>query len=493
MLVIADAQAPSCIAGIMGGLNSEIKEDTTDLFLESAKFRRDSVRHTGRALGMRTESSARFEKGVDVLNVEYAMERALQLIDELNAGDIIDGVIDRHEPLPEPRVLHVTVDSINGLLGLDIPAETMVNILNSLLIQTTLKDNTLTCAVPSFRDDVEGRADLAEEIMRIYGYDHIVSTPMKGSIVRGKRLPERIHNDQLKSVLTAREMREITTYSFISSKAMEPLHLTENDPRRQAVTLLNPLGDEYSVLRSQMITSMMTVLSTNYNRKNPAVRFFEVGKLFIPKSLPLTEKPDEVPALSLGIYGKDEDFFTLKGIIEGIFDRFGVKADYAKANEPYLHPGRQAIATIKSNSIADNTIAVFGEVHPDTAAYYGMDTRVYVAEIRLTPLYTAANQRILYKPLPRYPAVERDLALLCDEELPVAEIEKSIRSAGGKILESVNLFDVYQGTQITAGKKSVAYSLMFRSPNGTLTDTDIDPVLCKIFGNLKEKGCILRS
>lgn len=488
MLVIADAEKPSCLAGIMGGLGSGIKEDTVDLFLECAKFRRDSVRRTARSLGMRTESSARFEKGVDIHNVQYAMERALQLIDELDAGDIIDGSIDCYEALPEDRVLHVTADSINALLGVSVPAETMVEILNSLCIRTTLSGNTLTCTVPSFRDDIEGRADLAEEIMRVYGYDHIVATPMTGEIVRGKRLPERVHNDQLKARLIAHAMREITTYSFISSKAVDILGLAADDVRRQAISLRNPLGEEYSTLRTQLVTSMLTVLSTNFNRKISAARFFEVSKVFLPKALPITEQPDEEPVLCLGLYGADEDFFTLKGILDSVFERFGVKADYAAAQEVYLHPGRQANALVNGEAIA-----TLGELHPDVAAKYDMDTRVYVAEMRLRPLYAAADQRVLYKPLPRFPAVERDVALLCDASLPVAEIERTIRAAGGRYLESVELFDVYQGAQIADGQKSVAYSLMFRSADGTLTDAEIDPALTKIFKNLKEKGCILRS
>ncbi len=488
MLVIADAEAPSCLAGIMGGLNSEIKADTTDLFLECAKFRRDSVRRTARALGMRTESSARFEKGVDIAGVEYAMERALQLIDELNAGDIVEGAIDRHQGLPEPRTIHVTADSINALLGVEVPYTAMVDILNSLCITTTLENGWLTCTVPSFRDDVEGRADLAEEVMRVYGYDHIVATPMRGTIVRGRRLPERKNTDKVKAALVAERMREITTYSFISGKAIETLNLSAEDPRRQAITLLNPLGEEYSTLRTQLVTSMLTVLATNASRKIPAVRFFEVSKRFVAKSLPLTEQPDEIPVLCLGLYGEGEDFFTLKGVLENLFAAFGVQADYAVAAEPYLHPGRQASARS-----GDTVLATLGEMHPDVAAKYGLNERVYVAEVELRALFAAAGGPIVYKPLPRFPAVERDLALLCDDDLPVAEIEKAIRSAGGRYLESVQLFDVYRGAQITAGKKSVAYSLMFRSPEGTLTDAEIEPALKKIFKSLHEKGCILRS
>lgn len=488
MLVIADAEGPSCIAGIMGGLNSEIKEDTKDLFFECAKFRRDNVRRTARTLGMRTEASARYERGVDVIGVEYAMNRALQLIEELDAGDIVNGVIDLHDGLPAPRVLTVPAKRVNDLLGIDVPFDTIVNILNLLTIDTTIADGVLTCHIPSHRDDIEGAADLSEEVMRVYGCEHIVSTPMRGDIVRGKKLPERIKTDRVKRTLIAREMREISTYSFISSKAVDSLHLAKDDVRRQAVTLLNPLGEEYSTMRTQLITSMLTVLQTNYSRKIPAVRFFEASKRFVPQALPLTEQPLEIPTLSLGIYGANEDFFTLKGILESLFDSFGVAADYAASDEPYLHPGRQASATIKGKPLA-----VFGEVHPDVAADYDIDTRVYVAEVDLQTLFAIESPRVIYKALPRFPAVERDLALLCDADMPVADIEKIIRKAGGKILDSVELFDVYQGAQIEQGKKSVAYSLKFRSPDRTLSDEDIDPSLNKIFKNLRENNCILRS
>lgn len=488
MLVIADAEHPSCLAGVMGGLDSEIKDDTTDLFFESAKFRRDSVRRTARALGMRTESSARYEKGVDILNVEYAMERALGLIDELDAGDIVDGTIDCHQGLPGDRVLTVSAASINALLGLDIPAETMVDILNRLSIATSLSDGVLTCRVPSFRDDVEGRADLAEEVMRVYGYEHIIGEPMRGEVVRGKKLPERVAADRLKRRLIGQGLYEITTYSIISPKAADQLGLAPDDERRRVMTIGNPLGEEYSTLRTQLASSMLNVLAFNVSRKVPSARFFEVGKRFIPKELPVVRQPDELPALCLGLYGDGEDFFTLKGLVEEVFSAFGAAVEYRVSSEPYLHPGRQAEAILGGESVA-----VFGEVHPDTTERFGTSARLYLAEFRLEALYAVKPELVIYRPLPRYPAVERDLALLCDEDMPVAEIEKAIRASGGKHLESVALFDVYQGAQILAGKKSVAYALRFRSPEGTLTDEEIDAALQKIFRTLKEKGCLLRS
>ncbi|MBQ2933342.1 MAG: phenylalanine--tRNA ligase subunit beta [Clostridia bacterium] len=488
MLVIADGEKPSCLAGIMGGKESEIEADTKDLFLECAKFRRDSVRKTGRALGIRTESSGRFEKGVDIVNVGFAMDRALQLVCDLDAGDIIDGVIDRNKGLPEDKVLNVTSKSIVELLGVDIPESKMVEILNSLCLPTTAKDGVLTVRVPSIRDDIEGRADLAEEVMRIYGYDHIVGTPMRGDVMRGKKLPNRVKSDKMKSLLCGMGCYEIATYSFIASGALDTLNLPEDDARRNAIKLINPLGDEYSTMRTQLVTSMLTVMATNINRKIEAGRFFEESKRFIPKSLPVTEQPDELPTLCIGLYGKDEDFFTLKGIVEELMALFGAHTQYKRSNESYLHPGRQA------EVLANNVLcAVLGEVHPAVAKNYDIDTRVYVAEIKLDVLYGINKRKTTYKPLPKFPAVERDFAMLCDKDIPVGDLERAIVSGGGRLLEKVELFDVYQGSQIPKGKKSVAYSVWLRSAEGTLTDAQIEDASTKIIAKLEKLGAELRK
>ncbi len=488
MLVIADGEKPSCLAGIMGGVMSEIENDTTDLFLESAKFRRDNVRHTGRALGIRTEASGRFEKGVDIINVEYAMERALQLISDLDAGDIIDGVLDRNNGLPEDKILNVTTDSIIELLGVEIPNEKIVEILNLLQLPTTIEGNMLTTRVPSIRDDIEGRADLAEEVMRIYGYDHIVGTTMKGAVIRGKKLPERIKTDKVKAVLNANGAYEIATYSFIASKAIDTLLLANDDERRSQIKIINPLGDEYSTMRTQLTTSLLTVLATNINKKIPSGRFYEISKRFIPKSLPLTEQPLEIPTMSIGIYGADEDFFTLKGLIESVCKVFGAHTQYERSCEPYLHPGRQAL--VKANN---KECAVFGEVHPAVAESYGIDTKVYVAEIKLDVLLGIEKRKTVYKPLPKFPAVERDFAVLVDADIPVGALEKAISSGAGRLLERIELFDIYQGSQIPEDKKSVAFSVFLRSNENTLTDSEIDAVNTKIIAKLEAAGGILRK
>ncbi len=488
MLVIADGEKPSCLAGIMGGRESEIEDDTRDLFLEAAKFRRDNIRHTGRALGIRTEASGRFEKGVDIVNVEFAMNRALALISELDAGDIIEGALDCNEGLPEDRILSVDANKILELLGVQIPLETMISILNSLGLETTADGTMLTVRVPSIRDDIEGRADLAEEVMRIYGYDHIVGTALRGAVNRGTLLPERAKTDKLKELLCASGCYEIATYSFIASSALDTLRLASDDARRCAIKLINPLGDEYSTMRTQLTTSMLTVLSTNINRKIESGRFFEISKRFEPRALPLTEQPLELPTLSIGIYGKDEDFFTLKGIIEDVMKQFGAHTQYERANEPYLHPGRQAL--VKANN---QPAAVLGECHPEVAAAYGIESRVYIAELKLDVLLGINRRKTTYKPLPKYPAVERDFAMLCDKEIAVGELERAISSGAGRLLERLELFDVYEGAQIPAGKKSVAYSVWLRSAEGTLTDEQIDLASKKIIEKLEKLGAELRK
>ncbi len=488
MLVIADENAPSCIAGIMGGENSEIKDDTSIIFFETAKFRRDSVRRTARKLGMRTESSARFERGVDIINTEYAMRRALQLIDETGSGKIVSGMIDENNGLPAPRDLSVSVASVNALLGITVPGADMADILNRLGIDTRLDGDTLNCRVPSRRDDVEGRADIAEEVLRVYGCPHINGTPMRGVVLRGRKLPDRVKADGVKSALTAAGAYEICTYSFVGSKAVDTLRLPEDDPRRRAIKILNPLGDEYSVLRTQLVTSMLSVLATNISRRNPAARFFELSKLFESDELPIEKQPRETPALVIGVYGEGEDFFTLKGLVEAVLGVFSVKSRCIPAAEPYYHPGRCG-----EYAVNGRRVAVFGEIHPDTAAEYGISQRVYIAEIALDVLYALTPGKTVYRPLPKFPAVERDFALICDDALPAGDVEDAVREGAGKLLEDVKLFDIYRGEQIPAGKKSMAFTVTLRSSENTLSEEEIDRVTEKIIKNFGSIGAELRK
>ncbi|MBO4692910.1 MAG: phenylalanine--tRNA ligase subunit beta [Clostridia bacterium] len=487
MLVIADGKNPSCLAGIMGGKESEIEDDTTDLFLECAKFRRDNIRHTAHALGIHTESCARFQKGVDINNVEYAMNRALSLIYELDAGDIIDGTADVRGELPKNRIIKTTTDKVLELIGVDVPKDIMISILNKLGLETTLDGNEMTVSVPSIRDDVEGRADLAEEIMRIYGYSHIKGRPMRGEVTRGRKLPERVKADKIKSLLCAAGAREIATYSFINPAAADTLGLKEDDERRKMIKILNPLGDEYSAMRTQLVWSMLSVISTNLSRKIESARFFEISKRF-KGELPLKAQPHEIPVLAIGIYGEDEDFFSLKGIIEAVMKLCGAHTEYRRSDEQYLHPGRQAAV------YANNTLAgTFGEVHPAVAEKLGIETRVYVAEIKLEVLYGIKRRKPTYKPLPKFPAVERDFALIVDVDTPIGDIQKAICSGAGRLLEKIKLFDVYTGSQIPQGKKSVAFSVWLRSNEGTLSEEQTESVCTKIIDKLTKIGGELRK
>ncbi|MBR4910187.1 MAG: phenylalanine--tRNA ligase subunit beta [Clostridia bacterium] len=487
MLVIADGERPSCLAGIMGGKESEIEADTTDLFLECAKFRRDNVRHTSHALGIRTESSARFEKGTDIKNIEYAMDRALSLIFELDAGDIIEGKADVYDSLPEDRIIKTTTDKVLELVGIDVPKDVMGDILNRLGLPTVIEGNEMTVRVPSIRDDVEGRADLAEEIMRIYGYSHIKGRPMRGEVIRGSKLPERKKADSIKELLCAAGLREIATYSFINPAAADMLMLAEDDGRRNMIRIINPLGDEYSALRTQLVSSMLSVLATNISRKIESARFFEISKRFYGE-LPLTKQPDEIPTMSIGLYGKDEDFFTLKGVVEAVMKLFGAHTEYKRSAEPFLHPGRQA--QVYANNVP---AAVFGEVHPAVSEKFGIDQRVYVAEIKLDVLYAINKRKTLYKPLPKFPAVERDFALLCSAETLVGDLERAISSGAGRLLEKIKLFDVYTGEQIPEGKKSVAFSVWLRSAEATLTEQQTEEICRKIIEKLEKIGAVLRK
>lgn len=466
MLVIADQKKAIGLAGIMGGQNSEVLDDTTDILFESAKFRRDNVRRTARALGIRTESSTRFEKGVDVGGVQWALERAVSLVHQLACGQVLAGAIDSASP-PQPRKLTASVARINGLLGIQVPGEEMARILCSLHIPTTLEGDTLTCQIPSFREDILETADLAEEVIRLYGYDKIAATPLRGSIRRGLETAEGATLRALKNYLAALGLWEGVTYSFFGEKAFGQLALPEGDPRRQAIRLKNPLGEEYAYLRTTLGWHMLTSLAVNQPR-TPKARLFEAGTVYLPKALPLTELPTEEPVLCLGIYG-EEDFFTLKALVEGVLALFGTAGQYAPAEEPFLHPGRQAAV-----SVGKVNIGYLGEVSPAVAREFALEQRAYLCELRLAPLFRLKRKPILFTPLPKYPAVTRDMALVVEDTLPAGELLTVLRRAGAPLLESAEVFDVYRGSQLGEGKKSIAVSLAFRSAEKTLTDEEVN-------------------
>lgn len=485
MLVIADGDRAVGIAGVMGGENSEIKDSTKAIFFESAKFRRDSVRKTARGLGIATEASSRFEKGVDAAGCRFALDRALHLIDELDAGDITSWNPDVYDSLPAPRELKAPLKRIEELLGITVPAETILSILNNLGIDAYLSGETVICNIPTRRDDIEGVADIAEEIIRVYGYDHIISRPLSGVLTRGTKTKDRLMSDKVKELAVALGANEIATYSFISQKAYDMLGIsTEN-----TVKLLNPLGEDYSIMRTQLYSSMLSVMAFNASKGTKDMRLFEISRLFIPEKQPVEEQPEERNTLIFGFMGEKEDFFTLKSAFETVLGYFGIKATYEKNDLPFMHPGRQACVLAGGKKIAD-----MGEIHPDVAAAFGISGRPLVVQADLKDMFAAANTRVIYKALPKYPAIQRDLAVLVDETCEIGPMIDAIRSAGGNIIDKVELFDIYKNPVLGAGKMSVAFSITMLNPERTLKAEEAQKAFDKIVRSLEYRfGASLRG
>ena len=484
MLVIADKERAIGIAGVMGGENSEIKETTTGIFFESAKFRRDSIRKTARTLGIATESSSRFEKGIDAITSEFALKRALNLIDELNAGDVTSWNPDIYETLPEEKIINAPLNRIAELLGITVPTDVILTILKNLGIKAELKDDVIICNIPSRRDDIEGVHDISEEIIRVYGYDHIISRPLSGVLTRGTKTKQHLMSDTVKEILVSLGLNEIATYSFISQKAYDMLGISSEN----TVKLINPLGEDYSIMRTQLVSSMLTVMGTNFNKGSLDMRLFEISKLFIPKSLPVEEQPEERKALCFGVMGEKEDFFTLKSIVETIFDRFNIKATYERSSEPFMHPGRQAV--IKAGN---NVLGILGEIHPDVANKFDIDARPLIAQIDLQNIFAIASTKVLYKALPKYPAIERDLAVLVDTTQEIGPMLDAIKSAGGQLVKEVKLFDIYKSDSLGENKMSVAFNITMLNPERTLKAEEAQKAFDKIVRSLEYRfGAKLR-
>lgn len=483
MLVIADSEKASAVAGVMGGEHSGINENTHTVVFESACFKGSSVRITAKKLGMRTESSGRFEKGLDAQNCLPAVMRACELVELLGAGEVVDGVIDVDNTNYQPTRIHLDADWTNRFLGTDIPKEQMVKILTDLQFQMEGDE----IIVPSFRSDVEHKADIAEEIARFYGYNNIPTTIAKGSPEGGYNEYQKFERVVNQNML-AQGMYEIMTYSFVSPKQYDKIRLPKDDPKRQSVVIRNPLGEDTSIMRTNAIPSMMDILSKNYNNRNGAVSLYEIGNEYIPVEGELL--PDEVPNLVLGMYGDDKDFFTLKGVVENLLDTLAIR-EYdvdAKSDDPTFHPGRCAVLSKDGEEFG-----IIGEVHPLVCANYGINTRVYVGKLKLRKLFAMMDTQRSYVPMPKFPASTRDLALLCDDALPVMTMEKAIKAAAGKILEKIELFDVYKGSQIAQGKKSVAFNISMRASDRTLNDEEVNGAMSKILKALEELGAQIRS
>lgn len=479
-LVIADGERAVAIAGVMGGFNSEVKDDTATVVFESATFDGASVRLTAQRAGLRTESSSRYEKGLDYNNTVPAVERACQLVEELGCGEVCGGMIDVMGNVTEKEPLPFRPEKINKFLGTDIPTEDMIKYFNGLEI--AVDTDKMTVTPPTFRPDLEGEADIAEEVARFYGYDKIPTTLLSGEATLGGKNADQRLNDKINQILCAEGMNEIYTMTFVSPSYFEKINLPADSPFRNVVKITNPLGEDTSVMRTSTIPSMMEILSRNYNYRNPDARLFELGKIFLPKE---GEKlPDEPVIITLGMYGADEDFFTLKGTVEILLDELHVKnAEFtAVTDEPTYHPGRTAKVT--ANGIS---LGIIGEIHPSVSRKYDIDVPCYMAELSFDAVKAAINDDIKYKPLPKFPAVTRDIAMLVDKNVAVAQIEEIIRNTSGKLLEEVKLFDVYEGEQIPENKKSVAYSAVFRAPDRSLTGEEVQEVFDKILKNLEKK------
>lgn len=470
MLVIADTARAIGLAGVMGGLNTEIDEDTETIILESAKFHGASVRATSKALGLRSEASSRFEKGLDINLPRQAIDRAVQLIQELEAGTVVDGVIDVLNADTSPREIEVKWADINRLLGIDIAAEDMVSILESLEFKVEHVGTTLKIVVPTYREDVKIMQDIAEEVARIYGYDNIPKTLMGGGGTRGRKSYRQGLIDLGKDTLLGMGFYEIVTYSFISPRAYGRIGKKTPD----VVTISNPLGEDQSIMRTTLIPSMLDVLSRNRSRRVERCEVFELGKIFLPKSLPLKELPEERQILSMGLYGETIDFYHLKGVVESLFEEFGLgdRIDFIPMTEDTtFHPGRTATIEIEGQAMG-----ILGEVHPKIREGYGLDMPVYLAELDFDKILELADIEKYYSGLPKFPALDRDLAFIVGEDILAGQIQDTIYKYGGEILEDIELFDVYVGDQIPDGYKSMAYSLTYRAADRTLKDSDVKKV-----------------
>ncbi|GAA0092300.1 phenylalanine--tRNA ligase subunit beta [Paraclostridium bifermentans] len=481
MLVIGNQDKTLDLAGIMGGENSEVKDNTTSIFLEGASFAKENIRATSKKLGLRTEASSRFEKGIDVNLTEAAVNRACQLIEELGCGTVLNGMLDYYPKKEEVQKITANPERINKLLGVNVPMDQFINILERLEFKCNLiSSDKLELEVPSFRLDICEDADILEEVARIYGYENIPSATLEGNATAGVKTNKQKFMDNVKSNSIAVGLNEILTYSFVSPRGVDKLNLAEDDERREFVKIINPLGEETSVMRTTLIPNMLDVISTNLSHKVEEVYAFECGNTFRPQE----GLPVETKKLSIGMYGKEVDFFAIKGAVETILTNVGFDGYEVEPETKNLtfHPGR--CAKLVYNNIC---IGTFGELHPDVLENYDLNQRVYVAEIDMDLVFENLNNSKVYNPLPKYPATTRDIALLVKDEVFVKQIEDIIKANGSDILESYQLFDVYKGAQIEEGHKSIAYSITYRSKDKTLTDEDVAKVHDKIVSELSEK------
>lgn len=488
ILTICDGQKAIGIAGIMGGENTMITDEVNTMLFEAACFDGTNIRLSGKKLGMRTDAQAKFEKGLDPNTAMEAMNRACQLITELGAGEVVGGYVDVYPNVREPKRVAYDVDRINKMLGTDIDEDTMIGYFEK--IDLPVDKAAKEIIVPTWRQDVNVLADVAEEVARFYGYDNIPTTLPASAATKGG-LSEKLRVENIvRNVAEQSGFCEAMTYSFESPKVFDKLLISQEDALRNVVKISNPLGEDFSVMRTLPLNGMLTSLSTNFNRRNKNVRLYEIANVYIPKDNTGKELPDERTQLTLGMFGEG-DFFDMKGVVEEVLEAVGIKSVKSydpKAEKNFLHPGRQAKV-----SVDGTVVGYLGEIHPEVAENYNMKTKAYVAVIDMPTLMELANFAIKYTGIAKYPAVSRDLSMVMPKSILVGQVEELIRKKGGKLLEDCTLFDVYEGDQIAEGHKSVAYSISFRAADHTLEEKEITTVMDKILKGLEDMGIELRK
>ncbi len=487
ILMICDGEKAVGLAGIMGGENSMITDDVKTMLFEAACFDGTNTRLSSKKVGLRTDASSKFEKGLDPNTAIEAMNRACQLIEELDAGDVVDGVVDVYDRPMEGHRIPFEPDRINRLLGTDLDADMMKEYFKK--IDLGFDEDTQEVVAPSWRQDLLREADLAEEVARFYGYDRIPTT-LPRTTTAGK-LSEKLSMEAVvREVARACGFSQGMAYSFESPKVFDRLRIPADDPLRNAIVIANPLGEDFSIMRTLPVNGVLLSLATNYNRRNKEARLYELGNIYLAKQLPLTELPEERMQATFGFYGNG-DFYTMKGVVEALFAAFGLKKRpeyHAQSGYPFLHPGRQAEVLYDGEPIA-----YLGEVHPAVAADYGIKETAYLGVVDLPTFFAAADFSIKYEPVAKFPAMTRDLSLVVPKDIPAGQIEAMFLQRGGKMLESFELFDLYEGSQIAEGYKSLAYTLTFRLKDRTLTEDDITSVMKKILNGLDRMGIELRS
>ena len=488
VLMICDGEKSIGIGGIMGGENSMITDDVHTMLFEAANFDGTNIRKSAKRIGLRTDASGKFEKGLDPENASAAMNRACQLVEEMGAGEVVGGIVDVYAQKRQPSRVAFDQKKINALLGTDLTKEEMLGYLK--LVELDYDEAADEIVAPTFRQDIHCLADVAEEVARFYGYDNIPTTLPTGEATTGKLSYKLRIEEVARNIAEFCGFSQGMTYSFESPKVFDKLLIPEDSELRKVIEIMNPLGEDYSIMRTSPLNGMLTSLATNYNRRNKNVRLYELANVYLPKALPLTELPEERMQFTLGMYGSG-DFFVMKGVVEEFFDKIGLRKKEVydpKAGKTFLHPGRQA--SIIYDGI---TVGFLGEVHPEVADTYGIGEKAYVAVIDMPEIVKLATFDRKYEGIARFPAVNRDISMVVPKEIMVGQIEEVIEKKGGSYLESYQLFDIYEGAQIRKGFKSVAYSIVFRAKDRTLEDADVTKAMDKILGALEEMGIELRK